>query len=36
VPANSIVANVNLDMPSPFADVLDVVPVGIEHPRWTA
>ena len=31
VPAGSIVANVNLDMPLPFADLLDVVPVGIEH-----
>jgi Zn-dependent M28 family amino/carboxypeptidase len=31
VPLGSIVANVNMDMPLPFTEVLDVVPTGIEH-----
>jgi Zn-dependent M28 family amino/carboxypeptidase len=31
VPAASIVANVNMDMPLLLTDVTDVIPVGIEH-----
>jgi len=31
VPGDSIVANVNLDMPLLLADVRDVIPIGIEH-----
>jgi len=31
VPRESIVANVNLDLPYTVADVSDVIPVGIEH-----
>lgn len=31
VPAGSLVANVNMDMPLPMADVTDVIPTGIEH-----
>ena len=31
VPADSIVANVNLDMPTHIAEVTDLIPVGIEH-----
>ena len=31
VPAASLVANVNMDMPLLLADVTDVIPVGIEH-----
>jgi len=31
VPAASLVANVNLDMPLLLADATDVVPIGIEH-----
>jgi Zn-dependent M28 family amino/carboxypeptidase len=31
VPAGSLVANVNMDMPLLLADVSDVIPIGIEH-----
>jgi Zn-dependent M28 family amino/carboxypeptidase len=31
VPAASLVANVNMDMPLLLADVTDVIPIGIEH-----
>lgn len=31
VPAGSLVANVNMDMPLLVADVTDVIPIGIEH-----
>ena len=31
VPTDSLVANVNIDMPLLVADVTDVIPVGIEH-----
>jgi len=31
VPADSLVANVNMDMPLPLTDVTDVIPIGIEH-----
>lgn len=31
VPADSLVANVNMDMPLLIADVSDVIPIGIEH-----
>jgi hypothetical protein len=31
VPADSLVANVNMDMPLLAADVTDVIPIGIEH-----
>lgn len=31
VPADSIVANVNMDMPVIIGDVTDVIPIGIEH-----
>jgi len=31
VPADSIVANVNMDMPVLIGDVTDVIPIGIEH-----
>lgn len=31
VPADSLVANINMDMPVLLADVTDVVPIGIEH-----
>ena len=31
VPAESMVANVNLDMPTHIAEVTDLIPVGIEH-----
>jgi hypothetical protein len=31
VPAGSLVANVNMDMPLLLTDVTDVIPVGIEH-----
>jgi len=31
VPAGSIVANVNMDMPLLLTDVRDVIPIGIEH-----
>ena len=31
VPRESLVANVNMDMPMLLADVTDVIPIGIEH-----
>jgi Zn-dependent M28 family amino/carboxypeptidase len=31
VPADTLVANVNMDMPRLVADVTDVIPIGIEH-----
>ena len=31
VPADSLVANVNMDMPLLVTDVTDVIPIGIEH-----
>ncbi len=31
VPLDSLVANVNMDMPLPVTDVSDVIPIGIEH-----
>ncbi len=31
VPAHSMVANVNLDMPTHIADVTDLIPIDTEH-----
>jgi hypothetical protein len=31
VPVESLVANVNLDMPTHIAEVTDVIPIGVEH-----